>query len=48
MGSRDYRKREPKKPKKDTKKTSATDILPPQTTVEVVRKAKKEGKVEEE
>ncbi len=48
MGSRDYRKRETKKPKKDAKKISITDVLPPLTTVEVVRKAKKERKVEEE
>ncbi len=48
MGSRDYRKREQKKPKKDAKKTSITDVLLPQTTVEVVRKEKKERKVEEE
>jgi len=48
MGSRDYRWREPKKPKKDTKKISADTILPPLTTVEVVKKRKKERKVEEE
>ncbi len=48
MGSRDYRKRERKKPKRDTKKTSVADVLPPLTAVEVVRKEKKEGKAEEE
>jgi hypothetical protein len=48
MGSRDYRKREQKKPKKDTKKILATDVLPPLTNVEVVRKVKKEREVEEE
>jgi len=48
MGRRDYRHREPKKSKKDTKKTLTTDVLPPLTTVEVVRKGKKERKVEEE
>ena len=47
MGRRDYRHREPKKPKKDTKKV-LPDILPPPMTVEVVRKERKERKVEEE
>jgi len=47
MGKRDYRHREPKKSKKDTKKISAETILPPSTTVEVVRKGKKEPKTEE-
>ena len=47
MGKRDYRHREPKKPKKGAKKISATDILPPQTTVEVIKKGKKERKAEE-
>ena len=42
MGSRDYRKRESKKPKKDTKKISATEILQPLVSVEVVKKEKKE------
>ncbi len=48
MGSRDYRKREQKKPKKDAKKILTTDVLPPLTNVEVVRKVKQERKVEEE
>jgi hypothetical protein len=38
MGRRDYRHREPKKPKKDAKKASVTDILPPPITVEVIKK----------
>ncbi len=42
MGKRDYRHREPKKPKKDVRKISATTILPPPTTVEVVKKKRKE------
>jgi hypothetical protein len=43
MGRRDYRHREPKKTKKDTKKISAdTVILPASTTVEVIKKGKKE------
>jgi len=48
MGRRDFRHREPKKAKKDTKKTSAATILPPPMTVEVARKGKREGKEEEE
>ena len=47
MGRRDYRHREPKKPKKDAKKTSVDTILPPPVTVEVIKKGKKEGKEEE-
>jgi len=47
MGRRDYRHREPKKPKKDVKKTSVDTILPPPVTVEVIKKGKKEGKEEE-
>jgi hypothetical protein len=47
MGRRDYRHREPKKPKRDAKKVPATTILPPPTTVEVVKKKGKEEKVEE-
>jgi len=43
MGRRDYQHREPKKTKKDTKKISAdTTILPAATTVEVIKKGKKE------
>jgi len=47
MGRRDYRHREPKKPRKDAKKVSATTILPPSITVEVIKKRKKEREVEE-
>jgi len=47
MGRRDYRHREPKKAKKDAKKISVATILPPPTTVEVVKKGKKKQKVEE-
>lgn len=42
MGGRDYRKREQKKSKKDSKKITAATILPPSMTVEVVKKGKKE------
>jgi len=48
MGRRDFRHREPKKPKKGTKKVTVTSVLPPSTTVEVVKKGKKEREVEEE
>ena len=48
MGKRDFRHREPKKPKKDAKKVSATTILTPPITVEVIKKGKKETKEEEE
>ena len=49
MGKRDYRWREKKKVKKDAKKISAAPIMsPPITTVEVIKKGKKEPKVEEE
>jgi len=47
MGRRDYRHREPKKTKKDTKKVSAVTILPPPTAVEVIKKGKKKPEVEE-
>ncbi|HEY92744.1 MAG TPA: hypothetical protein G4O17_03250 [Dehalococcoidia bacterium] len=48
MGRRDYRHREPKKTKKSAKQVTGASILPSPTTVEVVKKGKKEGKVEEE
>ena len=47
MGRRDYRHREPKKPKKQAKKISLESILEPSVTVEVVGKKKKERKEEE-
>jgi hypothetical protein len=47
MGRRDYRHREPKKSRKDAKKVSADTILPSPTTVEVIKKGKKEQKTEE-
>ncbi len=46
MGRRDYRHRELKKSRKDTKKISAATILPPPITVEVVKKKRKEGEQE--
>ena len=47
MGKRDYRHREPKKTKKMTKKISVDTILPAPTTVEVIKKGKKEPETEE-
>lgn len=47
MGKRDFRHREPKKPKKDAKKLPSATILPLPTTVEVIRKGKKEQEEEE-
>jgi len=40
MGSKDFRQREPKKPKKGSKKTDITTFVP-QTVVEVIKKGKK-------
>jgi len=47
MGTRDYRRREPKKPKKDAKKTVITGFTP-QVEVEVVKKGKKTSASPEE
>jgi hypothetical protein len=47
MGRRDYRHRESKKLKKSTKKLSADTILTTPTTVEVIKKGKKERETEE-
>jgi len=47
MGKRDYRHREPKKTKKDAKRISTDTVLPPSTTVEVIKKGKKEPETEE-
>jgi hypothetical protein len=47
MGKRDFRHREPKKSKKDAKKISATDIVPPPIAVEVIKKGKREREEEE-
>jgi hypothetical protein len=48
MGRRDFRHRETKKPKKDAKKILAETVLPPSTTVEVIRKKGKREPKEEE
>jgi len=41
MGRRDYRHREPKKPKKDAKKISPITLIPTPIQVEVIGKGKK-------
>ncbi len=41
MGKRDFKQREVKKTKKDSRKISAPSIMPPPATVEVIRKGKK-------
>jgi len=48
MGKRDYRRREPKKSKKDARKVSVDTILTSPAAVEVVKKGKKRQEVEEE
>ncbi len=47
MGTRDYRRREAKKPKKGAKKTVITGFTP-QVEVEVVKKGKKTSASPEE
>lgn len=48
MGSRDFRKAEKKKPKKDAKKPSVTsNIIPPPQPIEVIRRGKKVVEPEE-
>lgn len=43
MGSRDFRYREPKKPKKGAKKPLVSEVVPATATVEVIKtKGKKE------
>lgn len=41
MGRRDYRWREPKKPKKGAAKAAPPPIITPPVTVEVIKKGKK-------
>ena len=53
MGGRDYRKREPKKPKKAATKAAIPTVLQPSPTVQVIRKKRKpkewkEAEAEEE
>jgi len=46
MGRRDYRHRESKKTRKESKKISPIEILSPPMTVEVVKKKKRESEEE--
>ena len=48
MGSRDYRHREPKKPKKEAKKLPPVTILSAPVEVEVIKKGKKQREEPEE
>lgn len=48
MGKRDIRWRETKKAKKDAKKPSSAEILPPPVAVEVIKKGKTGSSAEEE
>lgn len=48
MGSRDYRKREPKKQKKESKKIAIDEVVVSATEAEVIRKTRKERQEEEE
>lgn len=46
MGRRDFRRREPKKPKKTEKKAQVIPEMLPQVEVEVIKKGKKEREEE--
>ena len=48
MGRRDYRHREPKKAKKDTKKISPLNFVSTPANVEVIKKVHKKKEEEEE
>lgn len=48
MGRRDYRRREPKKPKKGEQKTKPISVLVPQAEVEVIKKKRKPAEELEE
>ena len=47
MGRRDYRRREPKKPKKEEKRGKPLPEIVPRVEVEVVGKRKKKPRTEE-
>ena len=47
MGGRDYRRREPKKPKKGATKTVTTSVIQPSPTAEVIRKKRKPKELKE-
>lgn len=48
MGRRDYRRREPKKPKKGAQKNKPISPLVPQTEVEVIKRKRKPAEEYEE
>lgn len=48
MSRRDYRHKEPKKPKKDARKLPPVSIQPPVVNVEVIKKHKRKEEDEEE
>jgi len=48
MGRRDYRRREPKKPKKGAQKSKPVSEFVPQIEVEVIRKKRKPAEEFEE
>lgn len=48
MGKRDYRQRETKKPKKDTKKSVSSEVISSPSDVEIIKKKKKERNTEQE
>lgn len=48
MGSKNFRRREPRKLKKGTKKTDITTFVPQTTEVEVIKKGKKTSNSSEE
>lgn len=48
MGRRDYRHREPKKPKKGAQKTKPISELVPQVETEVIKKKRKPDEESEE
>jgi len=48
MERRDYRRREPKKRKRDAKRVTGASILPPPATVEVIKKGREERGTTEE
>jgi len=47
MGGRDYRRREPKKPKKDATKAATPTVIQPSPAVEVIRKKRKPKELKE-
>jgi hypothetical protein len=49
MGSRDFRHKETKKPKKDAKKSTIANVIaPPPPVVEVIKRGKKEPREDED